>query len=284
MKEIKISGFTSNTQPDDRPCVCVFGPENNVGKTRFGCTMADASDGGAVGFIALDKNTKRTVDEYVKANGVNIIVPAKSFLTDKQAISIALVDSGTPEGKKKVQEVYTEVVKNIFEMGMKLADHPDVYGIAVDGDQLYDYILFSHFGRKNQIESYMRGPANQDMIDFINALRFKNVCFMNQGAEVWKDTGEVDKQGNKKQAPSGKFKPSGFGKIGAYTTAVIELTASRKKYQGNDEDEDLADKYRARVVTCKGNTLLEGQDLKDYGVCGRDITWANVLTAIGVEG
>lgn len=282
MKSIEIKGFTQNTLPEDKPAVCVFGPENNVGKSRFGCTLPSSE--GALAFLPMDKNTIRTVNQYKSNNPkANIIVPAKPFMSDKQAIAIARVDSSTDEGKKQVQKVYGEVIAAIFDMGMELAGSPNVESISIDGDQLFDYILFSHFGRKNQIESFQRGASNQDMIDFINALRFKNVCFMCQGSEIWKDTGEVDKQGRKKQAPSGKFKPGGFGKIGSYMTAVIELSATRKKPTTEDEEEAFEQKYRARVVTCKGNTLLEGMDLHDYGVSGQRITWPNVLTAIGVE-
>ncbi len=118
------------------------------------------------------------------------------------------------------------------------------------------------------------------MIEFVNALRLKNLCLMNRAQEIWKDTGEVDEQGRKKQAPTGLFRPDGYGKIGSYMTAVIELTAKHGKMGQPERDDQLNAKYRARVITCKGNTLLEGQDLGELGVRGEAITWANVLTAI----
>ena len=270
-KEIRVEGFTTDTTPDDRPAMCVFG-EENVGKTRFGCTMPEA-----VGFIALDKNTKRSIDEYRKVTKAHILVPEKPFVSDKQAIELAMWDATLKTDQDKIRKAYTEIVSKIFEFAMKLAEHKDVASVAVDGSQLFDYILFSHFGRRNQIESFQRGPANQDMVDFVNALRFKNLCLMNRAAEIWKDTGEMDAQGRKKQSPSGKFKPDGFSKIGGFMTAVIELTAKRAK------DLDLDQKYRVKVVTCKGNTLMEGQDLSDYGVAGESISWGNVMTAIGLE-
>jgi hypothetical protein len=79
------------------------------------------------------------------------------------------------------------------------------------------------------------------------------------------------------------LKPEGFGKLGKFMTAVIELSAKRKKTDIEDRTEALAEKYRCRLVTCKGNTLLEGQDLSEYGVSGEDITWENLMAVIGVE-
>jgi hypothetical protein len=146
---------------------------------------------------------------------------------------------------------------------------------------LFDWILFSHFGRRNQIESYQRGGPNNDFIELITALGSKNLCMICRGTEVWADTGEVDAQGRKKQAPTGKLKPEGFGKLGKFMTAVVELSATRKKpAEDATAEEALAAKYKCKVMTCKGDTLLEGQDLTPFGVCGAEITWDNVMTVI----
>lgn len=275
MKAIKIEGFSSDCSPTDKPALCIFG-EENVGKTRCACTAP--SEGGAIGYLALDKNAKRTIQEYKEMHPeLNVIVNKDPMLSHQEAIKLAMLDSTVPAELDKIKTSYTAVLKRTFEFGMALAAHPDVESIVVDTtSQLNDWIIFSHFGRKNQIKPTSRGAANQDMIDFINALSTKNVVLIHRAAEIWKDTGATDKEGNKIQAPSGKFKPDGFAKIGGFVTAVIELTAKRTKL------DDLAMKYRAKVVTCKGNTLLEGQDLHEYGVSGSDITWDNIMTAIGL--
>ncbi len=276
MKQIKLDGFTSDTTPTDKPALCIFG-EESVGKTRMACSAP--SDNGAIGYLALDKNAKRTIEEYKLSNpGLNVIVNKDPLLSHQEAIKLALLDSTVEAELAKIKGAYTEVVKRTFEYGMKLAAHPDIESIVVDtSTQLNDWITFSHFGRKNQIKPTSRGAANQDMIDFINALSAKNVVLIHRAAEIWKDTGATDKDGNKIQAPSGKFKPDGFAKIGGFVTAVFELTAKR------NVKEDLSAKYRVKVVTCKGNTLMEGQDLHEYGVSGIDITWDNLLAAIGVQ-
>lgn len=273
---IQIAGFTDDTRPTDKPAICIFG-EENVGKTRLACTAP--SDNGIIGYMALDKNAKRTIDEYKSANsGLHILVNKEPLLSHKEAIQMARLDSTVEADLTKLKQVYGDVVKRCFEFGMKLAEHPDIESIVTDtASQLNDWIIFSHFGRKNQIKPTSRGAANQDMIDFINALSAKNVVLIHRAQEIWKDIGAKDKDGNSIQAPCGKFKPDGFSKIGGFVTAVFELTAKRTK------TDKLESKYRVKVVTCKGNTLLEGQDLGDeYGVCGEEITWPNLMNAIGV--
>lgn len=278
MKQIKIDGFTTNTTPDDKPAICVFG-EENVGKTRFACTAP--AEEGMIGYLALDKNAKRTVDNFKKENNLNhVLVNEEPFLTDVEAMRVAVLDSGVKDQREEIQKLYTGVIKKVIEAIGRLASSKGIESVVIDtGSQLFDWILFSHFGRRNQIESYQRGPANQDMIDIVNALRTKNLVIINKNAEIWKDTGEIDKEGRKKQAPTGKFKPDGFGKIGGLMTAVLELSAKRIKVNSFNE------KYRLKVVTCKGDTMLEGQDLgEEYGVKGEEIMWENVMRVIKVEG
>lgn len=276
MREIKIEGFTSDTKPDVKPAVCVFG-EANTGTTRFGTTLP--TNGGMSGWIALDRNSKATVDEHRVKRGLPILINKEPFIGEKAAVEIAMNDD-----PKKVKAVYAEALKRVIDRLMALHDHKDVENIVIDRcSQLFDYILFSHFGRRNQIESFMRGAPNQDMIDIINALSKKNLCLICKATEIWKDTGEVDTQGKKKQAPSGKFKPDGFNQIDRFVTATIELSSGQKKYDMDPEDAYRA-KYKCKLIRCKGNTLLEGQDLTDYGLAGEGITWENLMMVIGQEG
>lgn len=276
MKEVRIEGFTYNSTPDTKPAICIFGDEN-VGKSRFGCTAPH--DEGLIGWLALDKNSKDAVDRFKKQQNANhILVNTAPLMTHGDSMKVAMEDD-----PKKTMAIYTAVVNNVFQRGMALAAHKDVESIVIDdGSQLFDWILFSHFGRRNQIESFQRGGANNDFIDFVSAMGSKNLVMICRGAEVWADTGEVDKTtGRKKQGPTGRLKPEGFGKIGKFMTAVVELSAIRKKPTTEDRTAALNTKYRCKVVTCKGNTLLEGQDLAEYGVAGEEITWENVMMAIG---
>jgi hypothetical protein len=291
MKETTITqipGFSADTTPDDKPMLGVFGPEN-TGKTRLGCT-APCSDG-LLAFLALDKNSKRGIECYKQEypdSSSRIIVNSEPLASPTEWVKVALMDSAVKEDLAKIQGVYTEMVKKVFDRTMTLVKNPNVESIVIDDcSQLFDWIMFSHFGRRNQIESYQRGAPNQDMIDFITALGSKNTVLIHRGADVWADTGETDKQGRKKQAPTGRLKPEGFGKLGKFMTAVVELSVARGKIvtHGKTEDQIYAEKYRCRVQSCKGNTLVEGCDLGDEeygGVKGREITWDGIMQAIGV--
>ena len=282
MKErtIKIPGFTYDTTPDDKPAVDVFG-EENTGKTRFACTAP--CENGVVGYIAIDKNAKRTVQEYKDKYGLRVLINTQPMLTDKEALGLAMRDSHVDSDLAVIKKTYSDAVQRVLEHGVRLAESPDVESIVLDNaSQLFDWIMFSHFGRRNQIDSFLRGAPNQDMIDFIQVMRPKNLVMISRGSEIWKDTGEVDNKGRKKQAPSGNFKPDGFGKLGYLMTAVVQLTAKRKM-PAEGPGSGLDSKYRVRVQTAKGNTLLEGQDLHDYGVSGENITWSNLMTVLGIE-
>jgi hypothetical protein len=290
MKEttINIPGFTADTTPLDKPMLGVFGAEN-AGKSRVGCTAP--CDDGLIAFLALDKNCRRGIELYKAESperASRIIVNTEEWMKANNWVKVALLDSQIEAELKQIKAIYAEAVKKVFDSTMKLVENKNIESIVVDDcSQLFDWIMFSHFGRRNQIESFQRGAPNQDMIDFITALSTKNSVLIHRGAEVWVDTGEVDNKGRAKQKPSGKLKPEGFGKLGKFMTAVVELTVERGKVYGKTEEETLGKKYRCRVQSCKGNTLLEGCDLgeEDYGgVKGRDITWDGIMMAIGVGG
>jgi hypothetical protein len=264
-KDIKIEGFSFDLTPDDKPCLSVFAPEG-CGKTRLAATMPDP-----IGLLAIDKKSKRTMEACAAEFGKQIIANTKPFMTDKEAIELAL-----EEDIDKVRKAYADVYRRILHKGMALADHKDISSIVVDtNSQLFDYILFSHFGRRTQIKPTSRGAANQDMIDFISALRSKNVLLIHRAKEVWKSTGKVDKTGEQIKEPSGKFESDGYKNIGGFCTATIELTNNKKAT-------NLDSKFRVKVVTCQTNSMLEGQDLHDYGVSGDGITWPNLMTALGI--
>ncbi len=272
MKQIIIPGCSTDLTPDDKPAVSCFGMEG-VGKSRFAATAP-----GPIGLIALDKKSKRTFCDVAGQLGTQVIANIKPLMTDREAIDIAMTDGDTPAGLSKIKTLYTDVVKRVMDLGMKYAEHPDIQSIVVDtNSQLFDFILFSHFGRRNQIKPTSRGAPNQDMIDFVNATRAKNLVLIHRSKEIWKSTGATDKDGQQIKEPSGKFEQDGFKNIGAFVTLNVELTSKRVK------TEKLEDKFRVKVVSCQSRAMLEGHDLHEYDIAGEDITWANLMMITGVE-
>jgi hypothetical protein len=274
MKQLKIEGFSSDLTPTDKPAVSVFGEEGS-GKTRFAATMPDGDGDGAIGLLALDRKARRTFKKTAEEMDKRVIANSSDYLSPTEAREMALADCDDKASLTKVKKKYGEVYKRILDDAMKLAAHDQIASIVVDSNtQFWDWIMFSHFGRRNQVESYQRGAPNQDMIDFINALKNKNLCLLHRAAEVWKDTGETDKQGRKKQAPSGKFRAETCSKIGYLITCELEMVTVLKA-------EDLDSKFHVKVRECQNNPLIEGKDLHDsHEISGNNITWDNVMIAI----
>lgn len=270
MKQIQIEGFSTNTTPGDKPTLSVYGEEGS-GKTRFAATAPDP-----IGLLPLDRKSKRTFDAIKKELKKYVLTPTeKEYIKPKDAIKLSMLNSEDKTQLATIKETYAGLYKRVLEDAMKLADHPDIQSIVVDSNsQLWDWILFSHFGRRNQIESYQRGAPNQDLVDFINALKHKNLILIHRASEIWKDTGEVDKQGRKKQAPTGKFKADGCSKLGYLITCEIELISKTKAT-------NLDDKFKVRIRECQNNPLIEGEVMDEYGLIGEELNWDNLMTAIG---
>lgn len=271
MKQIVIEGFTADLTPDDKPAVSIYGSEG-TGKTRFAATAPDP-----IGLLALDKKSKRTFQKVATAMGKQVLVNKEDYISGKDAIKLAMLDTNVDAQRKEIKAFYGKLFEKVMDTGLALASHPDIQTIVIDtATQLWDWIMFSHFGRRNQVESFQRGAPNQDMIDLINALKNKNLILIHRAKDEWKDTGEVDSQGRKKQAPSGKFQAEGFGKIGYFATVICELTSTAKASEADD-------KFKIKLVKCQLNSLLEGQDMGEYSLKGEAITWENLMAVIGAE-
>lgn len=285
---INIAGFSYQPAPDDKPSVGGFGLEG-TGKTRFGCTMPH--DDGVIGVLAIDKKSKRTFQQMAELMDVPYVANTKPFISDRDLVRMALLshdDEVDKESKQQqVRKFYRDVVDSVFEAGEKLVLSPNVESIITDtAAQLFQWILFKHFGRAVKIPPTSRGDANQDMIDFINMMRAKNTLFINRASEVWKDTGRVDKQGNAIKEPTGRYEPDGFRGIGGHLTVNLEFQnkAVGAVDRGNGTEAALAKKFRVKVHKCQTNALLEGMDLETYGLSGEEITWDNLMTVIGFVG
>lgn len=283
---INIAGFSYQPIPDDKPSVGGFGLEG-TGKTRFGCTMPHSD--GVIGLLAIDKKSKRTFQQMADLMDVPYIANTKPFISDNDLMKMAIKSQddtdGTDKKQAEVKAFYKGVVDSVFEAGGKLASSSNVESIVVDtGSQLFQWILFKHFGRTIKIPPTSRGPVNQDMIDFVNMMRTKNSYFIHRASPIWKDTGRVDKQGNAIKEPTGKFEPDGFRGIGGHLTVNLEFESRTVGAVDRQRGDALEKKFRVKVHKCQTNALLEGMDLVEYGLSGEEITWENLMTVIGFTG
>ena len=323
MKQIIIpNGFSIDTKPNTKPAIVAFCKPNS-GSTRLGLTMPHGNGLIAFLALDQNcKTTVESLKRQMGADG-RVIVNTEQFISDKEAVELAMrtkhgVDKNTTVAAKSSDEEhakskYLEIVDRVRQHTRALVESPDVESIVVDkASQLYTWILFSRHGRSQQIEQLSRMAPNQDMIDIISMIRArKNLLLIHQASEVYIKTGEKDSFGKEKSVATGKFKPASMGNIEGFVTATIELTAKDSLGElaarnPNEEDEDYRRrvsklKYAVRVHACKGDPLfMEGKTLNklpddveermqledDYvgpGVSGEDITWDNILAAIGVK-
>jgi hypothetical protein len=248
VKEIKLdAGFTSNIKADDALAIALFG-EQGSGKTRFGITMPDP-----IGVIALDRKTRKTVERIAKELDKTVVMPTEDFIRVAKPMQLALLkpscganiesklDDKTPKMCCAIH-YYRWHVNRIKSAALKLYEHRDIKSILMDtGTQLWEDILFAHFGRNERIMPRDRGPANQEMIDFLNCLSGKHLTITHKAKQVWKN----DK-------PTDKYEWQGFPHLGYHTNVIAELVCDDGK--GMDDE----GRFYMNVHMCQDNPDIQG--------------------------
>jgi hypothetical protein len=251
MKIVTIPGFTNDiaSTVDDAIIMAIYGPEGS-GKTRLLATAP-----GPLGIVPLDRKTRWTINKMAQELGrKDIFMPPDDFIRHQNPIALSLMKEG------EAQKYYGEHVKRVMEAAYKLNQHPDVRAVGLDGGaQLWEDILFKHYGRNQRIMPRDRGPANQDMIDFLSAMTGKHFILSLKAKEEWKD----DK-------PSGKLQPSGMTNMGYHVTVVVEMMCN-KKYNPQVSHKDFQWQFSATIKHCQQDPMLQVPNddnvLRDEMIC-----------------
>ena len=240
-----MEGFSTNTEPDDKVAIALFGKEGS-GKTRFCCTAPDP-----IGFIPLDRKTRRTVNSINKELGKQIYMPDDDFVRVSNPMKLAtLKDScGSSMPTKSpgghlccAKHYYRQHVNAVKQAAFTLYEHPSIRTIIIDtGTQLWEDMLFAEFGRSQRIMPRDRGAVNQEMIDLLNCLSGKNLIITHKAKEVWKN-----------DHPTGKFEVAGFPHIGYHVNAMVEMAVDAKK---KAEDQG---RFNLNVHLCQSNPDIQG--------------------------
>lgn len=271
MKAISIEGF-DRVEPTTGFALAVFGPDGS-GKTRL-IAQAQAEafmDDMETGVIVLDAKTRDTLKHECEELGVPMpLTNKRDYVTPQDAMRLAALPDATDAEKAaaivEVRKFYTSVINRIVKEAVLLADHKQIMTISIDPfTELYDYLFFSHYGRKTQIPALSRTAVNQDAIDFIKAIRHKNVILTHRQGEIWADKGQRSSKGEVVKEPTGRFKLQGYNDIGYQVSGVIQMKADPKK--------SAPEKFSVDVLKCQLNVALEGE--KDRWE-GEDITWAAI--------
>ncbi len=247
MREIHIDGFVTNPKAEDALAIMLFG-EQGSGKTRFLTTAPDP-----IGIVPLDRKTRKTVERIANEFGKTVVMPKEDFVRVDNPMRLALLKPTCGQSiesklEDKVPKLccaihyYRWHVNRIKAAAFKLYAHPEIRTIGIDtGTQLWEDILFAHYGRSERIMPRDRGPANQEMIDFLNALSGKHLIMTHKAREVWRN----DK-------PTGKYEWAGFAHLGYHSNVIAECVCDETKAEGEE------DRFRMSVVMCQDNPSIQG--------------------------
>lgn len=237
-KIINIPGFTNDiaSTTDNSLVIAAYGLEGS-GKTRLLATMP-----GPVGVIPCDRKSRATIKKEMEQLGrKDIFMPKDDFIRHDNPTKLGLLK---PDDAMKY---YGEHVKAIMEASYTLLNHPDIRSVAVDGgSQLWEDILFKHYGRNQRIMPRDRGPANQDMIDFLAAMTGKHFAITLKADNKWVNDKPVE----------GLLEPKGMRQMGFHVTLIVEMRHN-ERYNPSVEREEFQWQFQAQVKHCQMEPLLQ---------------------------
>src|SRR5262245_12225670 len=246
-KKIEIKGFTTNIKStvDLSLVIGLYGMQGS-GKTRFCATAPDP-----IGVVPLDRKSRYTMAKTMEELGKVVVMPEKDYIRHENPLAIAAMP---PE---KAMTYYKEHVRAVMDAAFKLNGHPDIRTVVIDtGTQLWEDILFKNYGRNQRIMPRDRGSANQDMIDFLNAMSGKHLIITHKASEIWSGDGDSGK-------PTGQYRASGFGHLGYHSTVVMEMKKNVLYNSENGSGGGKGWKWSVDIKDCQAMPELEGPQGKD---------------------
>lgn len=225
------------------------------GKTRLVATMP-----GKLGFIPLDRKSRRTMERAaaeLKLPKGKIVFPKDDFVRLGKPMQLALMD---PEAQMKF---YREHVNRIKDALFSLSEKPDVDSIGIDtGTQLTEDVLFANYGRDQKIYPRDRGAFNSEMKQILAAVSNKHVIIPHESRSIWKN----DK-------PTDKNEWVGWSKLDYNCNVIVEQT-------GPPATLKLDYKFGLTVRLCQDSPDLIGETI----LMDEDITFEMLATSIFPDG
>lgn len=263
------AGFSRDFSGREASCLGVFGSEG-TGKTRFAATAHEwaAARGMTPAWLVADRKTRATVRQVCSENGWDLpLINQEDFLSPKEAMAVASLDRETEH--EKIAKIFQGVYAKFVKAAATLGEAKDVGPIIFEtGSQLWDWISYAHFGRKQGVgKSRVWGPPKQDWSDLLDSLAHKPVIIT-----LW---GKDEYRGEER---TGKTKPDGPPHIGYTTTSVVRLNADRMRKL--KPDETYVDRFTLDVYESQEQKGLESvEDL----LKGTDITYTRLMQMLRPE-
>ena len=238
---MSIPGFSRDIYKPDCGCFAIFGGEGS-GKTRLCATAtAWAQERGKIpGWIICDRKSRKTIKDVHEELGLDLpYMNPDDFVTQKEAIKLA-----TNTNYDEVKKVYEEVTKKLFDSAVALAAATEVEPVIFDsGSTIWDWIAYSHFGRKQEVgKSRVWGPPKSDFTDLMDAMASK-LCLITFKA---KDEYRNDNR-------TGRSTIDGPPHTGYCVTSVIRCNFDQHK-----QVEEYQNKFSLDIVESQDNVGLAG--------------------------
>lgn len=245
---IPIPGFSSDTTPSDKHAFAIFGGPG-AGKTQFCVSAPDP-----IGFISLDRKSRKTVDKVNRdlnkviymsdPDLIKVIQPMKMATLPAECANKTLRPSPkSPAPLCCAKHFHRWQVDRIKSAVYTLHEHPAIRTIVIDGmTQFWEDVLFAEFGRSQRIMPRDRGPVNREMKDFIGSLSDKHLILTHEARAVYK---------NDKVVP-GKYELAGWPHTGYNVNCEVEFVCDEEKGEGTEG------RFAVNVHKCQSNPNIQG--------------------------
>lgn len=252
-------GFSTDFSGREAACIGIFGKEG-TGKTRLAATAQEWADsrGFVPAWIIMDRKTRKTVrDVYTEMGWGAPIANKEDFVSQKNALKLATTDD-----LNLVKSAYTEAFQKVLDAATALAVDPTVNPIIFDsGSQLWDWIAYAHFGRKQDAgKSRVWGAPKQDWTDLFDALSSKTVIITLRAKDEYSN-----------DARTGRDTWDGPPHMGYTSSTIVSLIQEKRPLVTG---ETFIDRFKLNIVQSQDNKGAEGRE----GVLvGEMITFFNLL-------
>lgn len=265
------SGFSRDFSGREAPCIGLFGAES-TGKTRLCATAGEyaAERGKIPGWLVCDRKTRKTVRETCEALGLDLpFINEKDFIDQTRALEIAALDREKDADNAKIQAIYTEVYRKVITAAVALGADPQVDPIIIEtGTQVWDWISFSHFGKKQGVgKSRVWGPPKQDWTDLMDGLSHKTLILTFWERDAYKGDDRLN-----------FTKPDGPPHLGYCTTTLVRMNFDQKKKL--TPSESYVDRFSLDIYESQDNVGLAGVN---EVLTGESITYANLMAQLRPE-
>ena len=235
------------------------------GKTRYGVTAP------GLGVIPLNGKCRATVERARQelCPDKKIWFPKTDLLRHANPMALAMMEPycenkmvrvGIDAPKCCARHYYRWHVNRVKDAIWTMAEHPEIKTIMIDDcTQLYEDILYAHYGRANRIseDKTVYGPPNQEMIDLINSLQDVHLILVHQAKDEYKG-----------KTATGRDTVKGFREVGFYVNVLVEFARDEVKQT-----------FTMSVRLCQDNAGLHGDGGKNL-LKDDDITFLNLALKI----